>query len=134
MNDNWQHSWDQPSGLYLQSRRQGKPLLLMLHGIGDWSEQLRPLADLLSGNFDCLIPDLRGHGFSPRRDGYQAIDYAGDMARLLEAFDEPVYCYGHSLGALIALWLAGEKSQHIRGCVLEDPPPLSSCRKHSPAP
>ena len=121
MASSWEHSWDD-NGLYVQRYRQGKPVLVMLHGIGDWSETLRPLADLLNDQFDCLIPDLRGHGYSPRPGAYRAVDYAEDLIPLLSNLNEPFFLYGHSLGGLLALWLAGNTSEFVRGCILEDPP------------
>ena len=117
----WQQYWDS-SGLYVHALRRGNPLLILLHGIGDGSESLLPLAQALGDDFDCIVPDLRGHGFSPRCAQYTATDYAEDLSKLVSACDTPVYLYGHSLGGLLALWLAGEMGNSIAGCVLEDPP------------
>ena len=49
----WQQYWDS-SGLYVHALRRGNPLLILLHGIGDWSESLLPLPKPLAMTLTAL--------------------------------------------------------------------------------
>ncbi|HEX2032635.1 MAG TPA: alpha/beta fold hydrolase [Chloroflexota bacterium] len=109
----------------------GTPLLL-LHGLGVSGAVWRSFARRLAPPFAPLAPDLRGHGESgpapPRPSpeggqGYEPADYAGDLTRLSDALRiERLPVLGHSLGALVALALAGAAPSRVAALVLLDPP------------
>ena len=101
-----------------------KPPLLLLHGIFDRAEGWQPVADALSRQFRLIMPDLRGHSQSEwPSDGYELRDYAADAISLLDALGiENAVVLGHSLGALVAMEVAGASPAHVRAVILEDPP------------
>jgi pimeloyl-ACP methyl ester carboxylesterase len=94
--------------LWVESGGTGKPLLLMLHGLGAnaavW-QRLLPIVDARwSGRW--LAPDLRGHGRSGHAAPYGMGMHAADVAGLLEPGEE-VVILGHSMGGGVAMTLAG---------------------------
>lgn len=101
-----------------------KPPLLMLHGIYDRAESWLSVADGLARAHRLIMPDLRGHYRSDRpADGYALSDYAADALGVLDALGiDRAIVLGHSLGALIAMTVAGQAPERVRAVVLEDPP------------
>lgn len=102
------------------------PPLLLLHGVTRTWEDFGTFLPHLPTSWSTTAVDLRGHGRSSRAaDGaYRVIDYAGDVAELIQAHlpGGRVTIYGHSLGSLIALAVAAMKPEHVGALVLEDPP------------
>lgn len=83
-----------------------RPKMLLLHGTGAATHSWRDLGPLLGRDFDCLAPDLPGHGFTgmPTMDGLSLEGMArlvGDFLRVV-AF-RPDIVIGHSAGAAVAL-------------------------------
>jgi pimeloyl-ACP methyl ester carboxylesterase len=68
--------------------------------------------------------DLRGHNLSGRTLGaYQVPDYGRDVAAFLQqVVGQPAVVAAHSLGGLVAVWLAATAPDWVRGIFLEDPP------------
>lgn len=124
-----------------------KPSLLLLHGVGRYSADYECLAAGLVDKWRVLALDFRGHGDSDRlgpqaslpackRDlganaelkasdpgSYRVIDFATDLIEWVRArAGEPLVVYGHSLGAMVALAVAVECPEWVRGALLEDPP------------
>ena len=126
MNPSWE-TLDVPAGeVQLYVRRQtapGRPLVL-LHGLGASGAVWQAFARRLNPPWQCIAPDLRGHGESDKpATGYEPSDYAGDIAALTGTLGPgPVPFIGHSLGALIALALAAQHAGRIAAAVLLDPP------------
>jgi pimeloyl-ACP methyl ester carboxylesterase len=99
------------------------PKLLLLHGTTDSADSYRPLLDDLGGRFRAMAVQLRGHGGSDEASGYELHDYAADVVALLENHEpRPAILVGHSLGALIAMFIASTRPELVAGVVLEDPP------------
>jgi N-formylmaleamate deformylase len=100
------------------------PALLLLHGLYDRWETWDPIIRSFSGRFQVIAPDLRGHARSEQpKSGYTPNDYAEDMAALLDELDvSEVVVIGHSLGALVAEFLAANHIERVRSVVLIDPP------------
>lgn len=97
--------------------------LLLVHGLtassACWSEFGPALAR--EGWF-AIAPDLRGRGRSDRpAHGYGLPYHAIDLLALCAAFDLPrVHYVGHSLGALIGLFLGAVHPTHLARLVLVD--------------
>lgn len=91
-----------------------KPLLVLVHGSGWYSQQFDALMPVLSQHADVIAPDLRGHGMAPTRRG--DVDYIGqhedDLAELIKAHQKPgqkVVMLGHSSGGGLVIRFAGGK-------------------------
>ena len=90
------------------------PLVIVIHGSGWHGEAYLDLASALSndGEFEVIVPDLRGHGVDPIRRG--DVDYIGqfedDLATLIAAHggeSRKVAMVGHSSGGGLIIRFAG---------------------------
>lgn len=103
------------------------PALLLIHGqLVDWTTYRRALP-ALAGRFHVFAVDCYGHGRSawvPER--YTNLAMGRDLARFLREAVGPAYVSGNSSGGLLAITIALEAPDLVRGLVLEDPPLFSS--------
>lgn len=101
----------------------GVPLVL-LHGITGALDTFAPLTPTLAQQAHVYALDLRGHNLSGRTSGaYHVADYGRDVAAFLQrAVGQPAVVAGHSLGGVIAVWLATHEPDWVRGLFLVDPP------------
>jgi N-formylmaleamate deformylase len=100
------------------------PPLVLLHGISDDGLCWSPVAEVLSGEFDVIMVDLRGHGKSDApEEGYDLATMATELSGLITSLglENPVVM-GHSLGAVNALTLACLTPDLPLAIILEDPP------------
>ncbi len=98
--------------------------IILLHGVTDNGLCWIRVADALSKDYDLILPDSRGHGFSDAPEmGYGVDDRAADVAGLIQVLnlDRPVLI-GHSMGAETAIGVASTYPDLIRAVILEDPP------------
>lgn len=100
------------------------PGLLFVHGSTGSQTSFFPFVPALTPHAHVSLLDLRGHGLSGRTSGaYQLPDYGRDVSAFIEEeMDGPVFVAGHSMGGLVALWLAARHPNQVRGIFLEDPP------------
>ncbi|MGW4502249.1 alpha/beta fold hydrolase [Micromonospora sp. NPDC004336] len=87
--------------------RDGRRVLLLLHGMGATGDVWLPWAPLLERRWPgrWLAPDLAGHGWSPPLPAYSFAGLADRLAAGLTAGDRLVVL-GHSLGGVVGLALA----------------------------
>ncbi|MCR9123746.1 MAG: alpha/beta fold hydrolase [Phyllobacteriaceae bacterium] len=87
----------------------GAPKCLLLHGTGASTHSFAALMPLLAEQFDVLVPDLPGHGFTSEARGriLTLPGMAGALAGLLDTLDfAPAIAVGHSAGAAILIEMA----------------------------
>ncbi|WP_328914157.1 MULTISPECIES: alpha/beta fold hydrolase [unclassified Streptomyces] len=100
------------------------PPLLLLHGLTGSGEDWDGVAPALAESWRLHIPDLRGHGASPRSREYSFELMRDDVLGYLDdAGLAEVTVIGHSLGGVIAYLLAALAPSRVRAMVLEEPPP-----------
>ena len=106
---------------YAEGPPNGAPLVL-LHGLGRRWQVFLPLIPALSLRWHIFAVDLRGHGKSGRIPrGYKGTRYADDVARQLrERVPGPAVVFGHSLGGMVAMWVAAHHSELVRALILGD--------------
>lgn len=110
------------SGLHRTVCGEG-PVLLLLHGVTRCGADWEPLLPAFAQDYKVISLDQRGHGGSPRADGYLVTDYIADAVRFVrQEVSEPLVVFGHSLGAMVAAAVAAELPKRVRAIVLEDPP------------
>jgi N-formylmaleamate deformylase len=127
----WSSGICQTNGIeihYLRSGGGNETPLIALHGLIGSGACLLPFACALGEDFDRILPDARGHGYSdaPAR-GYLYADLARDVMRLIHELElnAPVLL-GHSMGGMTAILAAGQLGQTISALVLVDPAFMSS--------
>lgn len=100
------------------------PPLVLLHGGGDRWQQFLPIIPSLAMKCHVYALDLRGHGKSGRVPGkYRPEHYVIDVLEFIDRqISEALFLFGHSLGGWIALFIAAERSQRLKGVILGDPP------------
>jgi pimeloyl-ACP methyl ester carboxylesterase len=100
------------------------PPILLLHGLGVAGAVWQAFARRLLPQRAAIAPDLRGHGQSDAPPtGYAPLDYATDLAALIDAEPTPVLpVVGQSLGALVALEVARLRPARVAWVGLLDPP------------
>lgn len=98
--------------------------LLILHGLSGSLAEFMHLAPQLTSEAHLYFLDMRGHGLSDHaRDGYQVKDYVRDVLAFIdEVIGEPPIILGHSLGGLVAAWIAADYGHKLRGLIIEDAP------------
>ena len=81
-----------------------------------------PIIPALSMRWHIFAPDLRGHGKSSHvARGYRGPQYSEDIARLLqERIPAPAVLFGHSLGGMLAMYVAAHHPELVRALVLGD--------------
>lgn len=117
---------------------QVKASVFIIHGMEEHKDRYIPFAQFLCANHvGCVIYDLPGHkekqkenmGWFGEKDGYlNLIHSAVNIAVLTkkEFPDVPMYCFGHSMGSLIARNFLQKYSDLIDGMILSGAPCYNS--------
>lgn len=97
------------------------PAVVLLHGLLDTREAMRPIAEALADRWRVLVPDQRGHGESDRVGAggyYHFPDYVLDLDALLRHERlERAHLVGHSMGASVACYFAGSFPERVASLV-----------------
>ena len=112
---------------YVEGPDNGSPLILIPGQAGTWQSYEKVLTPL-SKNQRVYAIDIRGHGKSSWTTGEYNFNLIGNDLTLFinEIINEPPVVSGNSSGGLIALWLAANKPELVRGIILEDAPLFSA--------
>jgi pimeloyl-ACP methyl ester carboxylesterase len=97
--------------------------IVMVHGIGVSEKYFRPLAEVLSVNYNCILLNLPGYGETKRPDKVLKLEeQAGLLAKLFEqeSIVSPIVI-GHSMGCQIVSRLAASHSYDIKKLILLSP-------------
>ncbi|MEL7232282.1 MAG: alpha/beta fold hydrolase, partial [Pseudomonadota bacterium] len=101
------------------------PVVLMIHGASaNAYEFTYTLAPRLSDSHRVLMADRPGHGYSERPDDAETLGVqAAQMAGVLEALSpgKQAVIVGHSFGGAVALRLALDHPEKVKGLVLLAP-------------
>lgn len=110
--------------------RAPKAVVVIVHGIGDHSGRYGEAASLLAGDGMAVYTyDQRGHGVSPGQRGHidSWSDYLDDLSLFLDCVRGweaglPVFLWGHSMGALVAIDFALGCGAAIAGVIASGAP------------
>ena len=119
--------------LYYQSWHpadQPKAVLVVIHGVAEHSDRYLNVVDnLVPSGYAIYAYDQRGHGQSPGQRGYIESwdEYRSDLKQFLDLVHQresglPVFMYGHSHGALIALDFLINESNNLSGALVSGSP------------
>lgn len=124
----WSTGTVEANGIQIRYYRTGGnlPPLVLSHGFTDNGLIWTGLAHALEEQYDVIMYDIRGHGFSEAPEtGYAMDDLVEDMVGLIRALElERPVIMGHSLGGSICAALAAQYPDLPRKVVLVDPPGL----------
>jgi pimeloyl-ACP methyl ester carboxylesterase len=99
------------------------PAVVFLHGVSGSVETYGFLPPEIVDGRRIIRIDLRGHGRSEQANGtYTLQHYGEDVADVLERVGRPSVLVGHSLGGVVAWWLAQNRPDLVVAAFLEDPP------------
>lgn len=100
----------------------GKPLMVMLHGLQSSLETFTPLIPELEKSFSLLLVDQRGHGQSPPNGSdYTAEAMARDLKDLLDHLHiKKAIFLGHSMGGRTVLAFGALYPQMVEKMIIED--------------
>ncbi|HNQ89090.1 MAG TPA: alpha/beta hydrolase [Verrucomicrobiota bacterium] len=122
----WQSAYVPSNGIRLHYWRTGgtaKPALVLAHGITDYGLNWASLAERFEGEYDIIMYDARGHGYSDKPDGpYDLATHVADLVGLIRGLgiDKPVLM-GHSMGGATVALAAATFPDLARAVILEDP-------------
>lgn len=123
-----EHQYRSRDGLSLYYRQYGDEsndkAVLCLHGLTRNSKDFHNLAEHLGGQYRVISVDVRGRGQSdrdPRPIRYNPGQYVRDVWTLLDQLQLPkVTVIGTSMGGLMAMIMADQQPQRLRGVVIND--------------
>ncbi len=113
--------------LFYELSGNGEAPLVLVHGSWGSHHNWDPVIPGLSGSFRVLTYDRRGHSQSERPGTHGSVrEDVADLAALIETLGlAPTWVAGNSFGASIALRLAGERPDLLRGLIAHEPPLFS---------
>lgn len=121
----WSDGYLFSNGIRIHYWRTGgnKTVLVLAHGSSDDGLCWTNLAKELTSDFDIIMYDARGHGFSDAPSAsdpadVQVEDLAGFIKEL--KLTKPILM-GHSMGSSTIAWFAAKYPDIPRGVILEDP-------------
>jgi 3-oxoadipate enol-lactonase len=102
----------------------GRPLLIV-HGFTGAKEDFTPWLDRLADlGWHAVAPDLRGHGASSKPSAESSYSFellADDVLALADALDWDTFVLlGHSMGGMIAQFIARRAAARLDGLILMD--------------
>jgi pimeloyl-ACP methyl ester carboxylesterase len=100
--------------------------VVFLHGVTSSGKTWEWLPEEVTQRHRIVRIDFRGHGRSDHKPGYTVADYAGDVLAVLEEVGTPAVLVGHSLGGVVAWWVAQKHPDQATAAFLEDPPLFAS--------
>lgn len=111
------------TGVRLRYAVQGDPAgtpVILLHGYSDSWFSFTPILPLLPAEYRVHALDQRGHGESDKPEsGYHMADLAADVLAFMDAKRIPrAVVVGHSMGSLVAQYVARAAPDRIGGLVL----------------
>jgi 3-oxoadipate enol-lactonase len=100
------------------------PPVVLLHALGEASQDWAPVATALAPSWRVYAPDLRGHGASDWPGSYTVEQLTTDLAAFLDALGlDQVTLGGHSVGGPPAYLYAARHPGRVTRLILEDPAP-----------
>ncbi len=98
------------------------PRLLILHGLTGSHDEFLHLAPILARQAHLYLLDMRGHGRSGWAESYTVADYGRDVVTFLQdVVGETAVLLGHSLGGIVAAWVAANRPDLVSGLILAEP-------------
>jgi haloacetate dehalogenase len=125
---NTREHWFSSGGAEIFARSGGNgPPLLLIHGFPQTHAMWHRVAPALMEHFTCILPDLRGYGFSscppndPANLAYSKRAMGQDLAALMKSLGhERFYVVGHDRGARVAYRMALDQPHAVKALAVLD--------------
>ncbi|MHC4205661.1 MAG: alpha/beta fold hydrolase [Planctomycetota bacterium] len=131
---NWESNSVKSNGIrihYWRTGGVGKPVMIMAHGVTDYGLSWASLAAKFEADYDVIMYDARGHGFSEKPEGPYSLDaHVEDLVGLIKALeiDKPILI-GHSMGSG-TIALAGVTYPDLPSAIIMEDPALAEMLKY----
>jgi pimeloyl-ACP methyl ester carboxylesterase len=122
----WESASIESNGIrihYWRTGSVGKPVMIMAHGVTDYGLSWASLAEKLQADYDIIMYDARGHGFSERPESQYSLNaHVEDLVGLIGALgiDKPILV-GHSMGSGTVALAGATYPDLPRAIIMEDP-------------
>jgi pimeloyl-ACP methyl ester carboxylesterase len=123
---NWESNSVKSNGIrihYWRTGGEGKPVMIMAHGITDYGLSWASLASKFENDYDIIMYDARGHGFSEKPKGpYSLHAHVEDLVGLIKALkiEKPILV-GHSMGCSTVASVGADYPDLPAAIIMEDP-------------
>ena len=123
---NWESNSLKSNGIRIHYWRiggEGKPVMIMAHGITDYGLSWASLASKFENDYDIIMYDARGHGFSEKPEGpYSLHAHVEDLVGLIKALkiEKPILV-GHSMGCSTVASVGADYPDLPVAIIMEDP-------------
>jgi pimeloyl-ACP methyl ester carboxylesterase len=123
---NWESNSVKSNGIrihYWRTGGEGKPVMIMAHGITDYGLSWASLASKFENDYDIIMYDARGHGFSEKPKGpYSLHAHVEDLVGLIKALkiEKPILV-GHSMGCSTVASVGADYPELPAAIIMEDP-------------
>ena len=125
--DGWSDGYAYANGIrihyYHAKQAQGKPVMVMVHGVTDIGLSWTTLTWKLQDSYDIYMLDTRGHGlsdpFTCTDNGETLVKDVVDFVRVMK-FNKPILM-GHSMGAATVMRLGAEYPDLAKAIIMLDP-------------
>ena len=106
--------------LHHESSGDGEPVVI-LHGLMGACENWRGVRAALADRYRVVCLDLPNHGRSPHAARFDLRSVGDDVIETLNALEVgPAVVVGHSLGGKVAMQMASDHAERLRGLVVVD--------------
>ncbi|HEV7330491.1 MAG TPA: alpha/beta hydrolase [Flavisolibacter sp.] len=127
MPEGWSDGYAYANGIrihyYKAKPAQGKPVMVMVHGVTDNGLCWTTLTEKLQDAYDIYMLDARGHGlsdpFTQSDNGETLIKDVVEFVRVMK-FDKPILV-GHSMGAATVMRVGAEHADLAKAIIMLDP-------------
>lgn len=108
---------------YWRTGGAGKPVMIMAHGVTDYGLSWASLAQKFQDDYDIIMYDARGHGFSEKPEGpYDLRTQVEDLVGLIKVLEiEKPILFGHSMGSGTVALAGATYPDLARAIIMEDP-------------
>lgn len=108
---------------YLENSFPGRPFVILLHGLSsNHTTWLNAVAALHANKYNCLAPDMRGHGHSDKTKNkklYELSVFSDDLKKIADNEQiKEFILVGYSFGGQVAIDFAVRHSERVKGLVL----------------
>ncbi|MBN1996308.1 alpha/beta hydrolase [candidate division KSB1 bacterium] len=123
----WESNSVQCNGMrihYWRAGTKGNPVMVLAHGITDYGLNWATLAAKFEKEYDIVMYDARGHGYSQKPDGpYSLETHMEDLVGLIQSLDikKPILL-GHSMGGSVVALTGASYPDLPTAIIMEDPP------------